>query len=113
MEALLQSVEFAPDLENAQKAMSSMDEIKQQYHRLKLQASRLWKVGLVHAFVTPCLPAIHVFLIPLNDRFQWLFWPIVVVWASTLAIAIWGFIRFHWHIGRFNELLEIDLAEDT
>ena len=70
MEDLLQSVEFAPDLQTAQVAMSAMDGIRQGYAHLKVSAARLWKWGFAHALLTPLLPAIYVFLVPIDPRWQ-------------------------------------------
>ena len=113
MEDLLQSVEFIPDLRTAQNAMSAMDAVRQQYSRLKQLASRLWKVGLFHVLATLLMPTVHVFLIPVDIRFQWLFWISVVGWALSLMLIVWGFFGFHAQIQRFNTLLEINVVQDT
>ncbi len=113
IEELLQGVDFIPHLEAAQDAMASIVAIKKQYGRLKQQASRLWQIGLGHVFATLCLPAIHVFLIPMHTRFQWLFWTVGAAWLLTLAMSILGFGRFHSQIGQFNDLLEIKSTEET
>lgn len=112
IEELLQRVDFHPFLESAQGAMTSIVAIKEQYRWLKQQASRLWQIGLGHVFATLCLPATHVFLVPIHARFQWLFWSVGVGWLFTLAVSILGFIRFHSHIVQFNDLLEISPAEE-
>jgi len=111
MEALLQDVEFRPDLEAAQEAMSSMEGIKDQYRWLKLAASRLWKSGLVHAIATPCLPAVYVFLVPIGEKYYWLLGLVGFVWLLSLLFSGWGFVRFHSHLERFNQSLELDVVE--
>ena len=70
MEDLLQSVEFLPELGIAQDASITMDGIRQQYRRLRLLASRLWKTGLVHTIISPAIPVVHSFLVPLDIRWQ-------------------------------------------
>jgi hypothetical protein len=68
---LLQSVEFLPDLKASQDAVSAMDGIRDTYKRLKLSAARLWKVGLCHVLLTPVLPALYIFGLPLNPHVIW------------------------------------------
>ena len=106
IEELLQSVRFLPDLQKARDAMSLMDGVQQQYMRLKLSASRLWRTGLTHAIASLMLPTIHAFLVPLDERWEWLFWGMIAVWLISLTMAVWGFVRFHAQIEQFNALLE-------
>ncbi len=113
IEALLQRVDFIPHLEAAQSAMTRKVEIEKQYNRLKLLAAKLWRIGLGLVIVTICLPAVYVFLVPIHDRFQWLFWALAAVWLLTLCLSIAGLTRFHSQIGQFNGLLEIKSQEET
>ena len=113
MENLLQSVEFIPDLASAQDAMIKMDSIRQQYERLKKLASRLWKIALLHAFVTLCIPAIYVFFIPAYIRIWIIFWTSVVIWLLSLSFTLADFFRFEKQIQLFNSSLEIDDTEGT
>ena len=106
IEQLLQSVEFRPDLESAQLAVGAMEGIERNYSRLKVSASRLWRWGLGHVILTPLLPLIYVYLLPLDGKCQWLLFGAAVVWAITLLLSFSGLFRFHSQMGQFNSSLE-------
>lgn len=112
IQQLLQRVDFIPLLESAQDAMSKIVAIDRQYEGLKQQASRVWRISLVHVVMTMFMPMTHVFLLPIHMRFQWLFWSAGAAWLVTLAISTCGFIRFHSQIAQFNNLLESPPAEE-
>lgn len=111
IEALLQSVEFLPDLKAAQDAMSKMESIQNRYHRLKLLASRLWKWGLSHTLLTPLIPSIYALLIPLDGRWQWALLGVGLLWITTLIICIVGLFRMHSQIEGFATSLEMRAVE--
>jgi hypothetical protein len=103
---LLQSVEFLPDLVEAQRSMSKMDAIGKSYQQLKVCAGRLWKWGFGHTLLTPVLPAIYVFLVPLSANWNWLLIGTAIMWSVTLCFSINGAVRFHSQMGRFTSMIE-------
>jgi len=104
--ALLQSVEFLPELKEAQDSMSSMDELENRYNQLKIIAGRLWKWGFAHVILTPALPATYIFLLPIDHRWTWALIAVFVVWLIALGFSIYGALKFHTHLGRFTTSLE-------
>jgi hypothetical protein len=107
MEELLQAVQFLPDLEAAQGAMSTIENLRGRYESLRLRANRLWKWGLAHSIATPLLPAVYVYLLPFSDWLLWLLGAVTGFWVVTLGFSIIGMVRFHDIMSVFNKDLEV------
>lgn len=111
IEALLQSVEFLPDLRTAQEAMSKMDSIQHRYQRLKSLAAGLWKWGLAHTLLTPFLPTVYVLMMPIDARWRWALMGVCVLWIITLIYCVVGLFRIHLQIEGFITSLEVKAVE--
>jgi hypothetical protein len=107
---LLQAVEILPDLKASQDALSAMDAIRDTYERLKLSADRLWKVGLCHVLLTPVLPALYIFALPLYPDAIWALAIAALLWFLTLCLALIQMFRMHSHLDKFAGSLEIEGA---
>jgi hypothetical protein len=107
IEALLQEVQFLPDLEAAQKAMVSMERLRLAYSVLCGRAGWLWKWGLAHSLFTLAMTAIYAYLFPVYDWSEWLLWAAIAGWLFTLLAAIWQMNRFYNLMSRFNRDLEL------
>lgn len=108
IEELLQSVEFRPFLERAQAAMSAIDQITDLYHQLRQSSTRLWRWGLGHALLTPALPFIYIFAMPIDYRMKWLLILVAGVWLVTLFMCIKGAVAIHSKMGCFSTALEVE-----
>lgn len=111
IEAVLQSVEFLPDLQSAQDAMSKMDNIRHSYRRLKHLASGLWKTGLLHSLLTPLLPTLHVLLVPIDGRWRFVLLFVSALWLLTLTFCVWRFFQLHTQLDRFTTALEAESVD--
>lgn len=102
IEALLQSVEFIPDLKVAQASIAKIDDINDCYKRLRLSSTRLWKVGFVHALLTPLTVCNFTFL----RNWQVTLVILATFWLVTFAASTYGAFRIHRQLDRFTASLE-------
>lgn len=111
IEALLQEVQFLPDLEAAQSAMAAMESLRSTYRTLCRRAGWLWMWGLAHSLSTLASTAIYVILIPQFDWSKSLLWAAIGCWSVTLLSAIWHMRRFFSQMSSFNRDLELHGGE--
>lgn len=106
IEDLLQSVEFLPDLADAQDAMSDMDVLRDRYNRLRTSSRFVWMTGLAHSLLTPSLPLSYYFLSRTLSFRIWVISGLVVVWALSLIMSVASLWRLHNRLQEFTTKLE-------
>ncbi len=95
MEALLQSVDFLPDLEQLEHALQAKRSIEECYKLLHALASRLWKWGLFHGFVTLLLPVSWLNVLPDSIWILVIRILIPVAWGLSLVWLVRLMFVFH------------------
>ena len=113
LETLLLSVDVAPYLENAQKAMSEIDSIRSNYGKVKVASSVCWKVGLLHVMVTILLPLLHLYALPLSNYAQWLIGATWIVWIVTIVVMFQYVFVIASRMGHFLDSLEATEGEEA
>jgi hypothetical protein len=108
--AILQAVEVIPHLEDAQRAMASMNDVRVAYDILKAKSATLWKLGLFHAVTAPITALIYLFAVPIDERAWIAVYVTAGVWVLTLVMTVIALHRFHKRMDAFTSLLDESLG---
>ncbi|QDT36470.1 hypothetical protein [Stratiformator vulcanicus] len=110
---LLQDVDFLEDFEQAQAAMSSINNLERFRIKLRLACSVLWYSAASHVLASLLLMLPFFAMISAMDRLKWSLSVLAIVifsllWLGTLILTVGWLIRYRQLIGTLTALLETD-----